>query len=295
MKQPKVELAKVRDFSAIINDSFLFLKQNFKPLLRSFFTFCGFFLVASVVTSILQQLKMHELLTENGLDSMSSNKVYGYIKTWGWEAAFSVLFMLLTYTALPVTVLCYIAIYKEKGNIPPTNEEMWGYIKYYFLKSLGSIILCFIVIMIGFVFCIIPGFWLYPIMSLVLPIIIMENATIGYAFNQSFRLIKDNWWMTFGALFIMGFIVGICGAIVTVPAALWSQFSILLHWPGGKIATILSGVLSHVALVLYILPVITLALCYFSLNEQKEGTGLMARINQIGDNKSDSNLPAEEY
>jgi len=80
-----------------------------------------------------------------------------------------------------------------------------------------------------------------------------------------------------------------------VPAALWSQFSLLLHWPGGKIATILTSVLGHVALVLYILPVITIALCYFSLNEQKEGTGLMARINQIGENKADNNLPAEEY
>ena len=295
MTQPKIELAKVRDFSAIISDSFLFLKQNFKPLLRCFFTFCGFFIVVAIITSIFQQLKVHDFYENNGLENMSSSKIYNYYRTWGWEAALSLLFAVLSYTIIPITVLCYIAIYKANGNVPPTNEEMWGYIKYYYLKILGCMLLNGIIVFIGAIFCLVPGIWLYPIMSLTLPIIIMENATYGYAFNQSFRLIKDNWWTTFGAIFIMAIIVGIAAAIVTVPAALWSQFSLLLHWPGGKIATILTSVLGHVALVLYILPVITIALCYFSLNEQKEGTGLMARINQIGEDKADNNLPAEEY
>lgn len=295
MKQPNIELAKVRDFSAIINDSFMFLRQNFKPLLRIFFTFCGFFIVVAIITSIFQQFKIRDFYGESGLENMSSNKLFNYYKTWGWEAAFALLFSILSYTAIPVTVLCYIAIYKENGNVPPTNEEMWSYIKYYYLKILGCMILNGIIVIIGAVFCFIPGIWLYPIMALTLPIMTMENATYGYAFNQSFRLIKDNWWTTFGAIFIMWIIVAISAAIVTVPAALWSQFSLLLHWPGGKIATILTVVLSHLALVLYILPVITIALCYFSLNEQKEGTGLMARINQIGENKADSNLPTEEY
>lgn len=295
MKQPNIELAKVRDFSAIINDSFLFLRQNFKPLLRSFFTFCGFFIVAAIVTGIFQQLKIREFLDVNGLERTSSSNIFNYYRTWGLEAALAIVFMILSYTAIPVTVLCYIVLYKEKGNVAPTNDEMWGYIKYYYLKILGCAVLNAIIVFVGAVFCLIPGIWLYPIMALTLPIIVMENATYGYAFNQSFRLIKDNWWTTFGAIFIMGIIVGISATIVTIPAAIWSQFSLLLHWRGGTLATILTVILSHIALVLYILPVITIALCYFSLNEQKEGTGLMARINQIGDNKTENNLPAEDY
>jgi len=295
MIQANMELAKVRDFSAIINDSFLFLRQNFKPLLKAFFTFCGFFIVAAIVTGIIQQFKIREFVDGNGMENMSTSNIYNYYRTWGLEAALAIIFMILSYTAIPVTVLCYIAIYKEKGNVAPTNEEMWGYIKYYYLKILGCAVLNAIIVFAGAVFCLIPGIWLYPIMALTLPIIVMENVTYGYAFNQGFRLIKDNWWTTFGAIFIMGIIVGISAAIVTVPAAIWSQFSLLLHWPGGDLATILTVILSHLALVLYILPVITIALCYFSLNEQKEGTGLMARINQIGENKNDSNLPAEEY
>jgi hypothetical protein len=55
--QPKIELAKTRDFGEIINDTFLFMRQNFKPLLKYFFTFCGIFLAAGTVCSTLYQLK----------------------------------------------------------------------------------------------------------------------------------------------------------------------------------------------------------------------------------------------
>lgn len=295
MTQPNIELAKVRDFSAIINDSFLFLKQNFKPLLRSFFTFCGFFIAAAVITGIFQQLKMRDFLTENGMSEMPSGNIYGYYQTWGIQAALSILFTLLCYTAIPVTVLSYMALYKEKGNVPPTNEEMWGYFKYYYLKILLYSIISGIIVVIGAIFCIIPGIWLYPIMALILPIIIIENTSYGYALNQSFRLIKDNWWVTFGALFVMGLIVGITGGVISLPVAILNMLSLIQHWPVGKIAAVLTAVISPLVMTLYILYFITLGLCYFSLNEQKEGTGLMARINQIGQDKSNDNLPAEEY
>ena len=40
----KVEFRKVRDFGEVISDTFLFMKQNFKPLFKAFFYLCGFFL-----------------------------------------------------------------------------------------------------------------------------------------------------------------------------------------------------------------------------------------------------------
>ena len=293
---PNLELAKIRDFGEIVGDSFLFLRQNFKPLLRTFFTFCGFFVLASIVTAIVQQLNMREIV--GNIEPGSYNSTLSNIRqlsTFGITAILNIIFLLLTYTSIPVTILSYIVLYKEKGNTAPTNEEMWGYFKYYYLKILGAVILNGIILVIGLVFCILPFFWLYPIVGLILPIIVMENASYGYSFNQAFRLVKDNWWTTFGAMFVMGIIVGVAGAIVTVPASLWNQISLISHWPGGKIAAVLTAILSHVALVLYILPVITLALCYFSLNEGKEATGLMARIDRIGETDSKPNLPTEEY
>ncbi|PJJ83835.1 hypothetical protein [Mucilaginibacter auburnensis] len=290
------ELARTRDFSALINDSFQFIKLNFKPLLRGFFTFCGFFVLASAATTAVYLLQINDWMQSaqegqygNSLDMITKMKQFGLV------AVVMFLFNVLTYSAVTVYVLVYIILYKEKGKVPPSNEEIWGYFKYYFFKVFGAVLLNGLLCGIASIFCLVPGIWLFPILALTFPVMIMENARYGYAFNQGFNLIKGNWWTTFGALFIMMLIAGISAGVISLPGTLWNQFALLLHWPGGNIAAILSALLSHLALVLYILPLVTLALCYFSLNEAKEGTGLMERINKLGEENNDNNLPAEEY
>ncbi|MES2425780.1 MAG: hypothetical protein V4560_02365 [Bacteroidota bacterium] len=298
--EPNIELSKTRDFSEIISDSFLFIRQNFKPLLSCFFVFCGFFLLAGAIASILQQLKVAELV--NGTDFNNGTVLtskFSRFSNFGWEYFLTVLFSFITLTLIPVTMLSFMALYKAKGNIAPTTEEVWGYIKYYFLKVFGSNILNLIILIIATLFCLVPGIYLYPILGLMFPIMIVENTSYGYAFSQSFRLIKDNWWMTFGALFIAGLIAYICLALITVPLAavnIWSTlFHQVKHVHLSIVSIVLGSVLAHVAHIFYILPLVTLGLCYFSLTESKDATGLMDRINQLGDNTPDTNAPAEEY
>jgi hypothetical protein len=298
--EPNIELSKTRDFGEIISDSFLFIRQNFKPLLSCFFVFCGFFLAAGAIAGILQQLKVAELVNNTDFNNgATSINRFSRFNNFGWEVFLSIAFSLITTALIPITVLSFMTLYKAKGNIAPTTEEVWGYIKYYFFKILGSTLLNFIILMIGFVFCLIPGIYLYPILGLMFPIMIVENTSYGYAFSQSFRLIKDNWWMTFGALFIAGLITYICAALITVPFAavnVWSTFfHQVKHLHLSTTSIILGSVFAQLVHVLYILPLVTLSLCYFSLTEAKDATGLMDRINQLGDNATDTNAPAEEY
>jgi len=298
-----IELSKTRDFGEIISDSFLFIRENFKPLLKCFFIFCGFFLVATIVLSYLQQTKiismMNNVNTNNDSYSTSSGPFSAFSQFFGIEYFLVLIFQILTATMITVTVLCYMAVYKTKGNLPPTAEEVWAYIKYYFFKSLGSILLVGIMLLIGLVCCFIPGIWLYPILSLIFPIMIIENSSFGYAFNQSFRLIKDNWWATFGALFIIGLIVYILVLVVVLPVGAANVGSMLLHRSRAThlnpTLLFISTILSALCHVFYILPVVTLALCYFNLTELKDATGLMDRINQLGNNTDSTNLPAEEF
>ncbi len=291
--ESKVEFAKVRDFGEIISDTFLFVRENFKPLLSAFFTFCGIFLVAAAITGIMNQFKLADIYRDPDFASNGPGRIFGI------QYFLTLLFSLLSITAMTVTTLAYIALYKEKGNIAPTNEEIWGYFKYYYLKILGSALLTLILLIIGFVFCFIPGIYLYPILSLIFPIMIIENTSLGYAFSKSFKLIKDNWWLTFGSLFIIGLIVGIASGIATAPFSVGTFIDTILNPQKGiqiskpmAVAAVIVGQICH---ALYILPMVTLALCYFSANESKEGTGLLDRINQLGNNDADSNLPAEEY
>lgn len=297
---PKIELLKPRDFGEIINDTFIFIRQNFKPLMKYFFIFCGFFLLAGVATSLVQQFKIVNILSNSGANDYNSySSSYGPFRFWGWEYFLQIFFLWLENTAVIVTVLCYMTLYRQKGNTTPETEEMWGYFKFFFLRILGSSFLLTILLVVGFVLCFIPGIWLSPIFALVAPIMVMENASFGYAFNQSFKLIKDNWWVTFGALIIIIIVLYVAAVIVVMPAAIVNGIGIYSSLTKGKsvsmLATIITTVLSQVAHVFYILPVITTGLCYFNLNESKEGTGLIERINQFGNINPDQGAAPEEY
>lgn len=294
-----IELAKPRDFGEIINDTFTFIKQNLKPLLKYFFIFCGFFVVAGIISSSMLQLKI--TAATNAMSTASYNLEYkpSVWNFFGIEYFFTILFTLLSIITVHVTALSYIALYKEKEGQIPTTEEMWGYIKYYYLKLLGSTLLVYLLLLIASLFCIIPGLYLAPIFALIFPIMIIENTSFGYAFSRSFVLIKENWWTTFGSLVVIWIIMYVCMMIVTIPAALINVVGLVLHPKNGRLvslpAAIITSALQHLCQVFAIIPTITLALCYFNLTESKDGTSLMDKINKLGKTNPDTDLPAEEY
>jgi flagellar biosynthesis protein FlhB len=154
----KIELARPRDFGETITDTFGFIKQNFKPLLKYFFIFCGFFLVATFAIMVLTEVKalsfMSYTTSANSFDE-GGNLSRMFSLLGGYLLLF--VFIVLNYVAINVTVLCFMTLYKQKQNTIPTTEEMWGYFKYYYLRVLGSSVLLYILMMLGFAFCLIPG------------------------------------------------------------------------------------------------------------------------------------------
>ena len=95
----------------------------------------------------------------------------------------------------------------------------------------------------------------------------------------------------------MSLIIGVASSIASIPITILTV--------GGKFfATktytlpliIIFSVLKNVLLLLYVLPAIAVSLCYLSLSEEKEGTGLLTRIERFGNRDvNNTNLPAEEY
>lgn len=296
-KQPNIELSKNRDFGELITDTFAFLKQNFKPLLVMFFTFNGLFLLAMVVLNILQYTNASSLQQ----DMMESRPVFTQSRfaNFGLLSVVAGLVAFLNYTLISTTVLSYMALYREKGNQPPSTSEVWGYIKYYFMRLLGSSFLLGILLVIGFVFCVIPGVYLYPIFGLVLPIIVMENASFGYAFNRSFKLINDNWWTVFGALFVIGIIMYTGFMVFSLPVIIITVINFFTHHSATTATSlplyIINIFLQTAGQMVVIVPVVTSVLCYFKLVEIKESTGLLNRINTFGTGHNHDDLPAEEY
>ncbi|MGN8071309.1 hypothetical protein [Mucilaginibacter sp. SG564] len=299
--QPKVELAKIRDFGEIISDTFLFIRQNIKPLLKYFFTFCGIFVAGGIVCAALYQLKWAGTMNSLRAGAFNTNQYKpSPFSFFGPEYFLLILFGILSFTALTVTFLSYIALYKEKGKQVPTTEEMWGYIKYYFLRVLGSSILLHILLIFASLLCGVPGIYLSPIFALIFPIMVIENASFGYAFSRSFFLIKDNWWVTFGALVVIWIIFYVAIVVITIPTTIINMISLITAPQKGGAAfsapaAIIGAALQQLCQVFGVLPVTALALCYFNLTESKDGTSLMDKINKLGTTTPNTDLPAEEY
>jgi len=274
-----IELGQTREFSDIISDTFVFLRQNFSPLVKSYFIICGPLLIAGIVISVL-------LFPDER--SAGSFTVLEFVQA---------VFMLINYTLAVVTTLSYMVLYREKENQTPTLDEVWAYVRFYYFRALGSQLIIAIMLAAGMMFCFIPGIYLFPILSLIIVIIVMENTSFGYAIKKAFKIIKENWWLSFGVLLIMNLLIITAFLILTVPV------DILLgggHWLTGhqfnKAYSIVRSVVSYFDDVLYLVPTIALVLLYFTLIEVKEAQSLTNRIKNFGVHQAPStDNTTEEY
>jgi len=289
------EFKKRRDFGQIINDTFAFIRQNFKPLITTYAIFCGLFVLASMATMLLQQYKMVNILNDIKISGGSNRNPLG--ATFGIEYFLSLLFSLFSYASMSVSIHSYIAIYINKGNQAPTIDEVWGYFKHYFFRVFGSSLALLLLLCVAFIFCVAPFFWLFPFVSMIYPIMVIENGSLAFSFNRSFQLIKDNFWVTFGTLIIVWIIVYACMTMVVLPTSLMNMVGLLSHKsPQMSLTlTMITTVLQSLCQVFFIIPIITVTLVYFSLVEQKENLGLMERITQFGDTEKPTDTRPEEY
>ncbi|MBB6273198.1 hypothetical protein HDF26_003658 [Pedobacter cryoconitis] len=280
----KVEFKKLREFGEIINDTVRFCKENFKPLLKVFVYFCGIFIIAGMVALIVQQTSL-----QTSLRNIDPRDTLGRLAGYATISYFFVaLIGSVFYTAINVSILSFIALYIEKGNIAPEVDEVWGYFRYYFLRIFGSSILLSLLIIISLVMCLVPGLYLFPAISLMTPVMIFENASLGYAFSKSFKLLKEQWWTTAATLLIIWVITYATSAFASLPATIMVMVSTLTGGVKG-ISTgliIFSSILQELCKVFMIIPIVGVSFCYFNLSERQNSSGLMERIQKMGQDEN---------
>lgn len=300
MQQRKIELAREREFGEIISDSIHFIKHHFKPMFGPLFYICLAFIVLTIATGISYQIQMINLYgLERGasMGGFDAEILSSPSDMLGGMAVY-LLFYLLAYTSLILGALCYIKLYYEGGYQTPTKEAVWAAFKARFFRFLLISLVLGVVQMIGFVLCLLPGFYLFPILSLVMVMVVLDDAGLSDAFSRATSLIKDHWWATFGALFIILIIISISSYLFALPGQLLMLAGIFAGESYGLVLTgsIINMVIQSLAIFLYVLFVVASALCYFSLREKKEGVGLMGRINAFDENPSpNAPHPDEDY
>lgn len=287
LEEQNINLRQERDFGELVNDSIVFLKQNWRSLLKACLVITGFFIMAAMVSQIFNQLRMFTEGDDTIGSALNNNTIEGKINQ---------ICSSLAYLMVSLTTLCYISLYLEKGNEQPTVEEVWSYFKYFFWRFIGSNIVYGILTVIGLMLLVIPGIYLLPVISISLTALVIENTGVMDALDRGYKLVKGNWWATTGPIFICFLVVFALMMITFIPVGIISGSGMLLANTQLTLLTaIFTAVMESLFNLAMVLPQIVIALCYFNLIERKEGSSLMERINAIGKDEAADIHPEESY
>lgn len=285
--KPYIEFKKQRELGEILTDSFNFIKFEFKSFFGTLFKIIGPYLFATMV------FLGFYFYSFNGFFNFDFESEGPDINPWFLIIAVLGLMAsaLAMYGLTQATVLFYIKSYNDnKGKIDYNYIRKEAYEKFW--SFIGLSLLVGLCLLAGLMLCFIPGIYLYPPLMLSFSILVFMNKGVTDAFQYGFTLIKDNWWITFATLLVLGILIGVLGYILQIPAIIyiWVKMGV---FSGEMDAESMGGVFDPIYILLnllaymvqFILQTVSLvaaAFIFFNLNEKKNFTGTYERIQDLG-------------
>jgi hypothetical protein len=286
MTTENFRLEKVRDFGLLFTDTFLFIKYNFKNLLKGMLYYVlPFGLLHGVVLGLLQYETLLPLASGNPISTSFSSPTIIY------STLASYFFMLLSYTVAISFIMEYIKLYRNKSNNNIEINEVGKAMLNNIPKTLGALILSGILVILGLILLIIPGIYIGVCISLVIPIIIFEDETIGNAISTCFNLIKNNWWNTFAFLLVMGIISSLLNFVFQLPSSIYQIMTTMFMTTGdpmtlNKSITIIFSIIQAIGYAfMQLLPLTAIAIQYFNLIERKQSPALLKDLETVGNDE----------
>jgi hypothetical protein len=293
MQKTYIEFRKQRDFGELLGDTFNFLRNEFKPFTAIFIHICGPYLVALLLAMGFYTYTIGDMAFFDPL----SDEPFLFANPVLFVATF-VAYMLAAVAAYIFTIgttLFYIQSYIDnKGEV--SREDIKMNVNKVFWSLFGMSLLKGLTIFIATLMCFLPVLYAMIPMAVVFSIYVFEpRKTVTEAYSDSFYLVNQDFWLSWGAFVVLGIIYYIISVVFSIPAMIYSFVKI------GVTASeidpsdmgsfvdpfyIFLNVLS--SLVQFILNIVMItggALIYFHLNEKKNFTGTYERISQIGQNK----------
>jgi len=293
MQDNYINFKKERDLGSIITDTFKFIKEEYKTLFRLYIKHVGWLLLLVVAASTYyqyQSLKIStSVLTETGPAAFLTEMIA--------DTGIAILLLSLAsiaYSALSLVVITSIIKSYVQNNGEINEDEVNQFVKQFFGRTLGSLVVVGLLVFIGFLLCVLPGIYLIVPLSLIFPILVFQEKTFAEAFSESFKLIKNNWWISFATLLVVSILISLIGGLFQLPIVVMTAmetFVSIQDGTGTPGTETLSGnwlyMLFYIlaALAQYILGIVTLislTLVYFNLNEFHNKTGTLEDIDRIG-------------
>ena len=306
----KINFKKVRDFGEIFNDSFLFLKKNFKSLFKCILFIPGpIILIAGILSGYFQAVVGNPSQLFNPMQMGST-----------WSIMAQVLYVALPYVLLSClasmvlfsTIYNYIIAYNNKpaGEVITVSEigkTIPGSVWRLFYNNLLLLLISLILIIAVGLFAMIPflgAIGLFFGMIILFPplmytitaanyLVLRDKVLITDGIAKAWKYMRGKFWWTWLLVVCVGMIVWVASLIFTLPLSILSIGKMItrmnpadMSTEGNSINTlpyIVFGAIAYLGQQL-VQPIIHIfcAFNFSSHEEAHEGTGLLERMDEIG-------------
>ncbi len=284
MSQEYIQVKKQRELGEILSITFKFLRENYKALGKVLIKIAGpafILLLAAVSYYSWSTVGLSFFSSTNG----SSDFII--------SLAILIFAYLLYITSMTGTIFHAIFSYsRNKGEI--ISSEVVSGMKQDFGKLLLLIFLSWVIVFGGLVLFFIPGIYFLVPISLSTAILVFRRESVSGSLSECFALVKDNWWMTFASLLVIGLIVYVIGLVFQLPAIFYFVIKAITTAQQGSAANpremfgtgyiVISVISSLIQYIVYSITPIGIAFIYFHLNEKKNFTGTYETIENLGNN-----------
>jgi hypothetical protein len=289
-----VEFKKERDLGAIISDTFKFLRLEWKPFFGIILKTAALPIIIAIAGLFFYMYSFPNLFEGLGVSTRFDEGIYetpnfGLLFT---SMAFMGIFFLIAYVIMNITALYYIQSYVENNGRVDFNM-IQERVKDKFWSFTGLFLLVGIILVFSTLLCFFPVFYTGVVLALAAPILVYNNLDVGDTISYSFKFINGYWWETFGVMIVVGIITTIIGYIFSVPAVIYFFIKMgtvltendpvaLANSLKDPVYLALNGISYIGQFILYAVTLISNVFIYFDINEQRNASGALDKIDSLG-------------
>lgn len=316
--EEKINFRKTRDFGETFNVSVKFLRQNFKLFFQSLIFIAGPFVLISAISGAFYQ---SSALSMFSITRMGQSDI---LSQFGWTYLIFILTTIIANMVLLSTVFSFLINYMEKGPAGFTINDVGRKV----IKNIGNvfsvffILLLLTIIILALIFAIIfliasslpvlgliVGIALFFGLLIVIPplmwqfsavylVKMTEGRSVFNSLSRTSNVMRGNFWWTWIIMVCAVMAVGIISFVFALPQAVYQVILMFSHLKdaSGEVSIpflIVASVCTFCSTLLYSGLYVISAFHYYSLAEQKDGIGLMERIDEIG--KTPHNHVHQQY
>jgi hypothetical protein len=268
----EIKFRKKREAGDIFSDTFVFIRQEIKPISKLVTVYVLPFIFLYAVAQVYLQKNVINKIDFTNTEAMT--EIIGPVYLNVFLFAF---FGLFVHSLLIATYYTYIEAYVKKGSGNFTLSEITPHLFSNGLLAIGMSFIIFFIVILGLMLCFVPGIYFANTLSIAIIILIFEKKGMGHALLRSAYLIKSQWWNTF-LINVTGIILIWTASFIMSLPMVFSGLSVNIFDPVKTPVEfpewywVLIGISSAVSSILYIIPYTFIAFQYFNLEERTAKT-----------------------